>query len=95
MQEFAVEALRRKRRDVALEINQAVRYPGSPRPAETAQFIETVKRVTQREEPRPFAQHRPAGRSNERGYRPPVSIWATLAAVFSIGALVLAYVSAL
>lgn len=93
VQEFAAEALRRKRRDVALEINQAVKFLGSPRPAETDQFIETVMRVT-KWEGRTSARHRSAGRGDGRGYRLSGVDWATLAAVFSIGALVLAYVNA-
>jgi curved DNA-binding protein CbpA len=95
VQELAVEALRRKRRDVALEINQAIKFLGSPRPAETDHFIETVKRVTQWEGQRTFARHRSAGGSDRRGYRLSRIDLATLAAVFSIGALVLAYMNAI
>lgn len=90
VQEFAVEALRRNRRDVALEINQAVRVLGSPRPAETDQFIETVKRVT-KWKGRTSARQRSAGGDDEGGYRLSGVDWATLAAVFTIGALLLAY----
>lgn len=93
VQEFAVEALRRKRRDVALEINQAVRFLGSPRPADTDEFIETVKRVT-RWEDRSSARHRSAAARGRRGYELSGINWATFAAIFSIGALVLAYVNA-
>lgn len=92
VQEFAIEALQRKRRDVALEINQAVKYLGSPRPAETDQFIETVKRVTKWDN-RSSARLRSAGGRNGGGYRLSGIDWATLAAVFSVGAIVLAYVS--
>ena len=90
VQEFAVEALRRKRRDVALEINQAVKALGSPRAAETDQFIETVKRVTNWNG-RTFARQRFALRSDGDAYKLSGVDWATIAAVFSIGALVLAY----
>lgn len=46
VQEFATEALKMSRRDVALEINKAIKVLGSPRQADAANFIETVKRVT-------------------------------------------------
>jgi curved DNA-binding protein CbpA len=94
VQEFAVEALRRKRRDVALEINQAVKFLGSPRPAEADQFIETIKRVTQRELRAP-ARQRSAGDNDRPRYRLSNDDLATLAAVFTIGALVLAFANAL
>jgi hypothetical protein len=93
VQEFAVEALRRRRRDVALEINQAVKYLGSPRPADTDQFIETVKNVT-RWEVRP-APDRSTGARNGNGYRLSGIDWVMFAAVFSIGVVVLAYVNVL
>lgn len=94
VQEFAVEALRRRRRDVALEINQAVKYLGSPRPADTDQFIETVKNVT-KWDVRSSAPDRSAGAPAGRGYRLSGIDWVTFAAVFSIGVLVLAYANVL
>ena len=93
VQEFAVEALRRRRRDVALEINQAVKYLGSPRPADTDQFIETVKNVT-KWEVRP-APDRSTGARNGNGYRSSGIDWVMFAAVFSIGVIVLAYANVL
>ena len=90
VQEFAAEALRRKRRDVAFEINQAIKFLGSPRQAETAQFIETVKRVTNWRGGT-SARQRAANRGDGLGYRLSGTDWATLATVFSIGALILAY----
>ena len=98
VQDFAVEALRRKRRDVALEINQAVKFLGSPLPADTDHFIETVKRVTQWQgrmsAQRMSAQRMPADGDDRPGYRLSDVDLATLAAVFSIGALVLAFANA-
>ena len=90
VQAFAVEALRRKRRDVAHEINQAVRFLGSPRPADTDEFIETVKRVTMWESPS-FARHGAPVARGRRGYGLSGIDWATFAVVFSIGAFVLVY----
>ncbi len=92
VQEFAVEALRRKRRDVALEINQAIRVLGSPRSAETDQFIETVKRVTKWKD-RTSARQPSAAGNDEGGYRLSGVDWATFAAVFVFGAVVLAYLT--
>ena len=90
VQAFAVEALRRNRRDVALEINQAIKFLGSPRPTETARFIETVKHVTQWKD-RVATRQRPAGNGNRGGFTLTSVDWATLAALFSIGLIVLAY----
>lgn len=94
VQEFAAEALRGKRRDVALEINQAVKYLGSPRFADASRFIERVKHVT-KWEGRSSARNRPAGDRDGGGYRLSGIDWITFAAVFSIGVFVLAYANAL
>lgn len=94
VQEFAAEALRRQRRDVALEINQAIKFLGSPRPAETDQFIETVKRVTNWRG-RLVVPQQSVGDGAGGGYGLSGVDWATFAAVFSIGIIVLAYANVL
>ncbi len=94
VQAFAVEALRRKRRDVALEINRAVRFLGSPRPAETDRFIETVRHVTGWQG-RTSTRQRSADGGDAGGYTLSSVDWVTLVAFFSIGAFVLAYANGL
>ena len=72
VQAFVLEALKAKRREVAVEVNRAIKVLGSPSAKATAQFIETVRRVTgwrgfQRPEayrPTERTSTSPKGRSN-------------------------------
>ncbi len=46
IQEFASQALGVRRRDVALEVNKAIKILGTPKPEDVARFIETVRQAT-------------------------------------------------
>lgn len=44
--DFVLDALRARRRDVALEVNRAIKVVGSPSAEDTTKFIATVRQVT-------------------------------------------------
>lgn len=44
--DFVLDALRARRRDVAIEVNRAIKVVGSPNVGDTATFIATVRQVT-------------------------------------------------